>query len=272
MSKAKKTKSNQLINTFNEPLNVLITRPEFKGQALSNSLNNIGICAQHWTLFTYQESTSERLNKQCEYLLTLSDKSTLIFVSVAAVEYANRIIPSHLWCYRQVLAVGDATQAKLNDFGLVSVAPERQNSEGLLQIKELETVSGDNIVIVRGDGGRELIFDTLNQRGAYVSYAQSYQRVWLKPSSNEIINWYNQRVNCIVVTSVAILEFMLDLVLSGNDLSTKEHWLKSCFWVVASERIAKQAKTLGLNNVINAQSADNQRLLNVIIELEQNDD
>lgn len=272
MSKAKKTIPDQLINTFNESLNVLITRPEFKGQALSMSLKNIGIRAQHCNLFTYQESSLEKIKNQCERLLTKSNESTLIFVSVAAVEYANRIIPSNLWCYRQVFSIGDATQAKLNDLGLASVSPERQNSEGLLQIKELEAVSDDDIVIVRGDAGRELIFDTLNQRGAHVSYAQSYQRVWLKPSSNEIINWYKKRVNCIVVTSVAILEFMLDLVMNGNDLSTKEHWLESCFWVVASERIAKQAKTLGLNNVINAQSADNQHLLNVIIELEQNDD
>lgn len=251
------------------PLNVLVARPEHKGQALLASLQAAGINAQHCALFSYQTVDNTFL---CKSLLTFDNNATLIFVSVAAVEYANDILPCASWCFKQVFAVGQATQDKLAELGIDAVSPKRQDSEGLLQIKALQAVNGDNVVIVRGDSGRELIFNTLLQRGANVVYAQSYQRVWLQPSAHELTQWYEKKVNCIVATSVAILENMLALLLTDKKLSAENHWKKSCYWLVASERIAERAKALGLNRVINAQSADNQRLLDVIIELEQNDD
>lgn len=251
------------------PLNVLVARPEHKGQALVASLQAAAINAQHCALFCYQAVEKPFL---CKSLLTFDDNAKLIFVSVAAVEYANDILPCAAWCYQQVFAVGQATQDKLAELGINAISPEQQDSEGLLQIKALEDVNGDNVVIVRGDSGRELIFKTLLQRGANVVYAQSYQRVWATPPMQNINHWYEKKVNCIVTTSVAILENMLALLLTDKKLNAENHWKKSCYWLVASERIAERAKALGLNRVINAQSADNQRLLDVIIELEQNDD
>ena len=251
------------------PLNVLVTRPEPKGKFLAADLQAAGIRAQHCALFRYQSVENTFL---CKSLLTFDDDATLIFVSVAAVDYANKILPCSSWCYRQVFAVGQATQDKLTSLGIKAISPEQQDSEGLLQIKALHTIKGDNVIIVRGDSGRELIFNTLLARGAKVIYAQSYVRFWQPPQMQSFTEWQQQKVNCIVTTSVAILENMLDLLLADKNLSTENYWKKSCYWLVASERIALRAKMLGLTKVINTQSADNQRLLAVIMELEQNND
>ena len=248
-------------------LSVLIARPEKKGRALAERLNKVNINATVCSLFRYQIVDNTPL---CKSLLTSIGNKKLVFVSVAAIEFAHEIVSAEFWCYDHVFAIGQATQTKLRSLGIKALSPEQQDSEGLLQIKELEQISGDNILIVRGDAGRELLFDTLQRRGAHVSYAQSYQRVWQTPSSSMVKEWYQEGINCIVVTSVAILENMLNLLISGNDLSSDNHWQKSCCWVVASERIANRAKSLGLTHIINAHSADNQRLLDTIIELEKN--
>jgi len=66
----------------------------------------------------------------------------------------------------------------LRELGIVNViAPtERFDSEGLLDLPELRDVAGWKVLILRGDGGRELLGDTLKARGAAVEYAACYRR------------------------------------------------------------------------------------------------
>ena len=58
----------------------------------------------------------------------------------------------------------------------VIVPTERFDSEGLLALPELQNVAGMRVMIFRGDGGRELLGDTLKARGATVEYVTCYLR------------------------------------------------------------------------------------------------
>ena len=45
----------------------------------------------------------------------------------------------------------------------------------------MQAVRGENIIVFRGEGGREHLKETLESRGAHVRYAQCYRRV--RPSA-----------------------------------------------------------------------------------------
>jgi uroporphyrinogen-III synthase len=252
---------------------VLVTRPEPKGQELLELLTKTQINAIYAPLFTYQVAENFQ---QYKSLITHDPDAIIIFVSVAAVDYAQQLYPLKQWQFSQVIAVGQATQNALKKLGISASSPSVQNTEGLLLLDTLQIVKDKTVMIVRGDQGRELLAKKLKERGANVFYCQSYYRQWLSISKSDIENWYKIRVTCIVNTSVALLEYMLDLLLnhdhSLNNLqdgtSYRDYWLNECTWLVASERIARRANQLGVKKVLNAQSADNQRLLQEIIEME----
>ena len=181
--------------------------------------------------------------------------------------------PLKHWQHDSAIAVGTATQKALHQAGLENViCPEQHNSEGVLALPELSQVDGREIIIVRGDGGRELMADTLTQRGAKVNYLESYQRIWLSLPKDTPQQWRAQEINCLVITSNALLERIIDLLAPLD-----EFWRKSCCYVVASDRIADKAKTLGLERVINAGGADDKAITDILLTLltqitEQQDD
>ncbi|MBE0621724.1 MAG: uroporphyrinogen-III synthase, partial [Burkholderiales bacterium] len=103
-----------------------------------------------------------------------------IFISANAVDKAlamvreRRAWPPAL----RVATVGRGSERELERHGYTAViAPaERFDSEGLLDLPELKQMAGKRVVIFRGEGGRELLGDTLDARGAVVEYAECYRR------------------------------------------------------------------------------------------------
>ncbi|TWX58443.1 uroporphyrinogen-III synthase [Colwellia hornerae] len=245
---------------------VLITRPEKAGRALAQQLKSIGIDSHCQPFFDYQalasKTTTEKLVKQYP-------QATVIFVSVAAVEFAHRAVHFSQWQQKRVIAIGSATLAALKSRGLNAVSPELHTSEGLLTLNILdeEMISGETIIIVRGDGGREHIAEQLSLRSAKVCYLESYKKVWQPITQKHVQQWRNQRINCIVITSNALLESIVHLI-----KNSESYWQTNCLWVVASKRIAAQAKQLGLLNIINANGANDQAMLSAITSYGKNND
>lgn len=75
-------------------------------------------------------------------------------------------------------AVGGGTRRELERRGMHAViAPVvGADSEALLAVPEMQAVAGKRIVIFRGEGGRELLGETLERRGASIDYAACYRR------------------------------------------------------------------------------------------------
>ncbi|MCW8833091.1 MAG: uroporphyrinogen-III synthase [Colwellia sp.] len=234
------------------------------------SLKQQGIACVNQTLFDYQALASSGTSKA---LLTKVDM--LIFVSVAAVEFAQSSISTANWQYGQIFAVGKATQNALLSLGISQViTPSQENSEGLLALPSLtQDIKGKTITIVRGNGGREHLADSLKNRGAKVSYLESYQRVWRVLAKDISKQWYQQQINCIVVTSNAILEKLVQLMITHgekvNNQQLADYWQKQCIWVVASKRIANKAKALGIDKIVTSAGASDLELTQTLQALEQ---
>ena len=242
------------------PLNVLITRPAKKTQALTLLLNKQGIASVSQPLFDYQPLADF---EQSHKLLTTAN--IIIFVSVAAVEFAHTNVATTHWQYQHIIAVGKATKAALQALSIENIlCPSQENSEGVLTLSVLNgNISNKNITIVRGNGGREYLATELTKRGATVDYLESYQRVWRTFPKDINKQWYQQRINCIVVTSNALLDRLLQLTQASNENlknDTLNHWRNHCIWLVASKRIAEYAKQVGLTNVIQSDGANEQAI------------
>ena len=250
----------------NSNTHVLITRPEKVGRALAQQLKSIGIDSHCQPFFDYQSLACKITTKK---LIKQYPQAIVIFVSVAAVEFAHCAVDFSQWQQKRVIAIGSATLKALKAKGLSAVSPELHTSEGLLTLNILDekTISGETIIIVRGDGGREHIAQQLTLRGAKVHYLESYKKVWLPVTQKQVQQWRNQRINCIVITSNALLESIVHLI-----KHSESYWQTTCLWIVASERIAEQAKQLGLLNIINANGANDQAMLSAITSYGKNND
>jgi len=237
---------------------VLITRPEKTGRVLAQQLKSIGINTKCQPFFDYQVLASKNNTKK---LIEKYPQATLIFVSVAAVEFAHHTFDFSQWQQKCIIAVGTATQIALKKRRLNAISPELHTSEGLLMLDALakKNINAQHIIIVRGDGGREHLAQELNLRGATVHYLESYKKVWHQLSQSHVQQWKDQQINCIVVTSNALLESIVHLIKNSDS-----YWQTTCLWIVASSRIAERAKQLGLLNIINADGANDQAMLSAI--------
>ncbi|WP_440875112.1 uroporphyrinogen-III synthase [Thalassotalea sp. PLHSN55] len=237
-------------------LNVLITRPEKSGRGLVLKCQALEIAAWHQPLFSYQENiSSSSLITRVEH----TQNPIVIFVSVAAVEFAEQLFTIKQWQASSVIAVGSATQKALKALSIDAICPTLHTSEGLLALPVLDNVNNQDVIIVRGDGGRELIAERLTERGANVQYLEVYQRIWLTFAPDLGQTWQQKKINTIVITSNALLESIVNLIELRDN-----YWQNTCLWIVASERIAEKARALGLKHVINAHGANDEAIMAVI--------
>lgn len=283
-----------------QKLQLLITRPQKQGLELARKLAQVGIASFCQPLFDYKTIDDETNNhkiinyktnnyNKIDYKTTndesaFTSNAIIIFVSVAAVEHANKIMPISQWRTQNIIAVGSATQKALKSLNLDSISPENHDSEGVLVLTELsaEKVRNQLVVIVRGDGGRELMAQTLTKRLAKVVYFESYQRIWRNFPDNIAQKWQADEINAIVITSNASL-IRLTGLLSGltcadfpcnkgleHSYKLNDYWKNSCLWIVASQRIANYAKQLGLTQVINAHGANDESMLSILLDIQAN--
>ncbi|MEZ8384833.1 uroporphyrinogen-III synthase, partial [Vibrio splendidus] len=105
--------------------------------------------------------------------------------------------------------------------------------------------------------GRELIRDSLLNRGAQVSYCETYRREYIPINDHNIYQtWINKKTSKVVITSQEQLEYLCSIT-PDEYLA----WLSTRQLFVPSQRIVERAQQLGFSNVTNTQSATNQILL-----------
>ncbi|HTN94872.1 MAG TPA: uroporphyrinogen-III synthase [Gallionella sp.] len=237
----------------NQPLRgltIVVTRPRDQAAQLAGRIERAGGVP---LLFPLLEITlaqdTDTLNEQISRL----DRFNLaIFISPNAVQYgiaamrAKGPISDSL----TIAAVGQGSAKALRELGITSViAPtERFDSEGLLALPELQNVSGWSVMIFRGDGGRELLGDTLKSRGATIEYATCYQRS--KPQQ-DAAGLLAAKPDAITVTSSEALGYLWDMLKEDGRALLRDTPL-----FVPHARIAGLAREQGWQNVQVTASGD----------------
>ena len=125
------------------------------------------------------------------------------------------------------------------------ISPQgRYDSEALLELPEI--AGAKRVVIFRGQGGRELLGETLSARGARVEYAECYRRG--KPDQDPalLLNaWTRKEIDAVTVTSSEGLRNLLDMVGEAGRPSLLRTPLAA-----PHPRIAETARSLGVEKVI----------------------
>jgi uroporphyrinogen-III synthase len=132
-------------------------------------------------------------------------------------------------------------------------------SEGLLSLPSLVQVRGQQVLIVKGVGGRTALRDTLRRRGASVEEFCCYRRGApdLDPDTFAAL-LRDRAVRAILASSGEVLDNLDALLRRGADaLSVRA----GCFLIVPSERVATQARDEGWQSVSVASNASDAAML-----------
>lgn len=239
---------------------VLVTRPAHQADTLCDLIESAGGIALRYpvlAIVAIPESETNRL-----IIEQLERYHLAIFISPNAVNFGlDRILelaplPANL----RLATVGKGSSRELQR--RLGREPDlcptgRFNSEALLALPALQQVSGKQILIVRGTGGRELLAETLRERGAGIDYLEVYRRTRPDPPPS-----WPGKVDIITVTSSEGLQNLFDMIAPKH----REELLATPL-VVVSERSASLARELGFRQAVTkARNASNEALLDAVIE------
>ena len=105
---------------------------------------------------------------------------------------------------------------------------------------ELQTLTGKRVVIFRGVGGRELLAETLQRRGAQLSYAEVYRRIKPDIRLADIVP-QGAKIDIVMVTSQDGLQNLVEMA----DMEQRREWLLNTQLAAISPRVAELAARLG---------------------------
>ncbi|MCK5895577.1 MAG: uroporphyrinogen-III synthase [Cocleimonas sp.] len=213
---------------------IAITRPAHQASALTKRLEEKGANIIPFPLLEITEPASLLLIQQ--QLREIKQFDMAIFISQNAVEKALTFLDKTQLAPLNIAAVGKKTAASLQQNGLaVDYFPDEIfNSEALLALDKMQQVQGQNIIIFRGEGGRDVLRDTLQQRGANVSYSNVYSRR-CPATTLEVLKQHHlhHKLDIIILTSGESLQHLLRL-------ARGEAWLNQVVLLVGSQRIKKK--------------------------------
>lgn len=214
-------------------LTVVVTRPHPQAMLLSERVKALGGSALICPAITIEAIPT---------LAQLDVYDWVIFLSVNAVEHGLQCVPETV----PMAAIGPATakaiQSMKRDVQILAPAPF--TSEAFLSLPQMHAVTGKRIAIVRGEGGRELLAETLIERGAQVDNITVYRRVPLPPTPqalNQLSELRQQSVPPLLTfTSAEIMQHWITFMMPLDNA------IRFDPLVVASSRIADLARTHGL--------------------------
>ena len=227
--------------------NILVTRPEHQAEGLCDLIEQQGWHSVRFPTLKIEAVNNATIQLQLE---TIDQYDWLIFISANAVNFAVLANDGKIGIFEDssIAVVGSATEKALKAFGMtISLAPEtRFNSEGLLETEQMNQIQNKSCLIVRGKGGREVLANSLRERGAKVDYMEVYSRKMPISDSLQLTEMIqHQLLDVVTITSGDALKNLL--LMLGKKYHEK---IFSVPLVVISNRIKKIAENIGFKRVI----------------------
>ena len=252
-------------------LTVLITRPSNQVESLRRAIESGGAKVLSLPLIEIRAlNDAQAIQDLKDKVLQLDCYQSLIFVSNNAVSFGGEVINNYwpqLPLGVDIIAVGPTTaEAASERFACEVIQPTSgMTSEDILRLPQLQDVSEKKIGIVRGQGGRELLADTLRERGAIVDYLEAYSRTPIDYTSADFCNRLLEAgVNVLTVSSGESLDRLTHLLVDNRKK------LQQLNLLVPSQRVGRQAENAGYQQVHSASGADPLSFVSALGELGTN--
>ena len=245
---------------------VVITRPRQQAEPLARAAAALGrepVLLPLLEISPLADDTELR-----RVLADLASYALVAFVSPNAIDAAF----AHIQAWPagvDIAVVGEGSRAALAKHGVGDGSvrihcpndPAHADSEHLLQALDLERLAGRRVLVVRGEGGRELLPDALRGAGALVETVASYRRAvpGLTPELADRLAGLLARPNDWIITSSEALRGLVSLVgqMETAELQTR---LRQQRLIVPHARIIETARALGFGRLVLTGSGD-ERLL-----------
>ncbi len=235
---------------------IVVTRPRAQSAALASLIGGAGGEA---ILFPAIEIADPVDAGPARALLArLESFDWAIFISANAAQRGLALLGRPWPGGVRAAAVGLETRRLLIAHGVPDpIAPEgRSDSEALLALPAFDAVRGLRVAIIRGEGGREVLRDALQARGAAVEYAECYRRVRPQADPGPLLSeWARGSVHAVSVNSAEALSNLLAMVGEAG----ASH-VRSAPLFVPHPRVADDARRLGFARVVVAGPGDGEML------------
>lgn len=241
---------------------VVITRPQAQAGALASRVAALGREALLFPLLEIHPLPDTAPLRAA--LRELERYALVAFVSPNAIDAAFAVRAQ--WPAGVALAVvGEGSRMALARHGvddgnatiLRPADSQRSDSQGLLEVLDKAALCGREVLIVRGESGRELLADELRGAGAQVTAVAAYRRLapMLDAPRRAQLAHLIDRPGDWIVTSSEALRNLIDMVrqvggLAGVAKMQQQHLL------LPHVRIAETARMLGFLNITQTASGD----------------
>ena len=234
---------------------IVVTRPREQAGRLAALLESAGARAFVFPALEISEPADPAPARRIIQRLAQFDLAA--FVSPTAVDRAFALIAAWPPGLRAA-AIGQGSARELERHGVRDViAPvSGSDSEALLAAPELSEVRGKRVVVFRGEGGRELLGETLRARGAAVEYAEIYRRTRPRADAGPLLQaWERGEIHAVGVSSAGSLRNLFEMLGPAGAQA-----LRTTPLFAGHERVAAEARRLGAREVRVAGASDEEML------------
>jgi uroporphyrinogen-III synthase len=242
---------------------VVVTRPRTQAEAFARRVAAAGRDAIVFPLLDIQPLPDSGALQAA--LADLTQYAMVAFVSPNAIDAAFSNLQQP-WPNRVTISVmGEGSRAALALHGIRAdnatiVSPRdvrRTDSQTLLEALDLDALRGKQVLIVRGESGRELLADALRAQGVLVTQVAAYRRCApvLDAATRSMLASLLDRAADWVITSSEALHILIQMVgqVAGDPGVVK---MQQQSIIVPHVRIAETARALGFLNVVLTASGD----------------
>ena len=235
---------------------IAVTRPTAQAEVLCRAIEEAGGEAFRFPLLEIVPVNDPAVFAPIAARLDTFDLA--FFVSPNAVEHGLaglrqiRSWPPEL----RVAAVGQGSARALDKYGFAEVIAPTQgfDSEAVLALSAFapEAVRGRAVLIVRGEGGREFLGETLAARGAHVEYLSCYRRRCPAADPAPLLESVARgRLDALLITTGEGVDHLARII--GDEGLTR---LSTIPVFVSHPRIAARCRLHGLEQTIAADAGD----------------
>jgi uroporphyrinogen-III synthase len=243
---------------------IVVTRPVAQAEPLATAIERNGGVALRFPVIEIGDVADA--TQLAAAAARIEEFDFAVFVSPNAIDKALGFITARrAWPARvRAVAMGRGSERRLAAFGVRdALLPEGDSdSEALLRRPELqaERIRGRRVAIFRGNGGRELLGDTLTGRGARVERVECYRRDKPEVETAPLLGQLAAgAVDAIIVSSSEGLRNLCEMLGAGA-----AERLRRLPLFLQHQRIAAEARRLGFTLIVSAASGDDGLLAGLI--------